>query len=129
MTVMMATSLSVSSAKADMIPTRTIIDAWSSPQGDSTATKQGIHLLLAREDVRAQMVALGVDPDEAASRVDALTDRELSLLAGHLDDLPAGEGAMTTVALVALIVTLVVTLASRLSSGSRRPCSYPYNRC
>ena len=75
------------------------------------------------------MMALGVDPAEATLRVDALTDEELILLAGRLEDLPAGEGAMTTFVLVAFIVAFVISLAAGAWSGGGRPCSYRYYRC
>lgn len=87
-------------------------------------TAERIRAFLVRDDVRAQMMALGVDPAEAALRGDALTDQELILLAGRLEEPPAGEGAMTTFALVVLIITVVILLASRISFGRGRPCSY-----
>ncbi len=127
--VMIATSLTVDVAQAGMISTRTIIESESSPHAQSSTSIERIRTLLARDDVRAQMVALGVDPAEAASRVNALTDEELVLLAGRLEQLPAGEGAMTTFALIALIVTVVVLLATRISFGGGRNCAYRYHHC
>ncbi len=47
---------------------------------------------LQRDDARAEMEALGVDPDEAISRVQTLSDEEVQRMAGHLDEMPAGEG-------------------------------------
>ncbi|MGI9498663.1 MAG: PA2779 family protein [Geminicoccaceae bacterium] len=123
------TSLPVDVAQAGMISTRTIIDSRSSPHAQPATAIERFRTLLARDDVRAQMVMLGVDPAEAALRVNALTDEELILLAGRLEELPAGEGAMTTFALVALIITVVVLLASRISSGGGRACSYRYHHC
>ncbi|MGH1482725.1 MAG: PA2779 family protein [Geminicoccales bacterium] len=127
--VMIATSLTVDVAQAGMISTRTIIESESSPHAQSSTSIERIRTLLARDDVRAQMVALGVDPAEAASRVNALTDDELVLLAGRLEQLPAGEGAMTTFALIALIITVVVLLATRISFGGGRNCAYRYHHC
>ena len=127
--VMIATSLTVDVAQAGMISTRTIIESESLPHAQSSTSIERIRTLLARDDVRAQMVALGVDPAEAASRVNALTDEELVLLAGRLEQLPAGEGAMTTFALIALIVTVVVLLATRISFGGGRNCAYRYHHC
>jgi hypothetical protein len=127
--VMTVTSLPVNVARAGMISTQTIIESDPSPETQPANAVERFRTLLARDDVRAQMVTLGVDPAEAASRVDALTDEELILLAEHLEELPAGEGAMTTFALVALIITVVVLLATRISFGGGRPCSYRYYRC
>ena len=45
-------------------------------QLDHRGTVQGV---LARADVREQMLALGVDPDEVDGRIAALTDAEVAL--------------------------------------------------
>ncbi len=127
--VMTVTSLPANVAQAGMISTRTIIESGHASEGRSAATAERIHALLARDDVRAQMIALGVDPAEATLRVDALTDEELILLAGRLEELPAGEGAMTTFVLVAFIVAFVISLAAGAWSGGGRSCTYRYYRC
>lgn len=127
--VMAVTSLPVNVARAGMISTQAIIESQSSPYAKSATSIERFKALLARDDVRAQMVALGVDPVEAASRVTALTDEELIHLAGRLEELPAGEGAMTTFALIALIITVVVLLANRISFGGGGACSDRYYRC
>ena len=127
--VMTITSLPANVAQAGMISTRTIIESRQASEGQSTATAQRLHALLARDDVRAQMMALGVDPAEATTRVDALTDEELVLLAGRLEDLPAGEGAMTTFVLVAFIVAFVISLAAGAWSSGGRSCTHRYYRC
>lgn len=125
--VMTMTSLPVNIAEADMIPTETIIMSEYPSSGQSEVAKERIRTLLARSDIHAEMIALGVDPAEAARRVEALTDEELIQLAGHLDDLPAGKGAVTTFALVALFVTVVMLLATKSWSGAKSPCSYQYS--
>lgn len=38
----------------------------------------------------AQMQAYGISYEEALSRVDSLTDSEIALIAGKLDQIPAG---------------------------------------
>ena len=126
---MTVTSLPANVAQAGMISTRTIIESGHASEGRSATTAERVHALLARDDVRAQMMAFGVNPAEATLRVNALTDDELILLAGRLEELPAGEGAMTSFALVALIITVVILLASRISFGGGRPCSFQYYRC
>ena len=127
--VMTVMSLPANVAQAGMISTRAIIESRQASEGQSTATAQRLHALLARHDVRAQMMALGVDPAEATLRVDALTHEELVVLAGRLEELPAGEGAMTTFVLVAFIVAFVISLAAGVWSGGGRSCTYRYYRC
>jgi hypothetical protein len=43
--------------------------------------------------VQGQLQAYGVSAEEAAARVDALTDREVALIADRLDEVPAGADA------------------------------------
>lgn len=67
-----------------------------------------LRAFLAREEVRAEMHRLGVDPAQAAARVSRLTDAEARALAGQLAELPAG-GADLVGALVFVFVVLLVT--------------------
>ncbi len=69
---------------------------------------------LAREDVQKQLIERGVDPALARQRVAALSDSELADLQQHMDQLPAGSGALAVVGVVA-IVLLVLDLAGVLN--------------
>ncbi len=64
---------------------------------------------LEREEVRARLQAMGVDPDAARARADALTDDEAKLLAARIDELPAGGvlGVLLVVFLVLLITDIL----------------------
>jgi len=64
---------------------------------------------LAEARVAAQFEALGVDPDQAAERVAALTDAELAQLDSELDELPAGAGVLTILG-ITFVVILVLEL-------------------
>ncbi len=63
---------------------------------------------LARADVQAAMVRLGVDPAEARSRVASLDDAELVQLTDRLDTLPAG-GLLELIGAV-FVVLLILEL-------------------
>jgi hypothetical protein len=63
-----------------------------------------IQATLARDDVRQQLIALGVNPDDAATRVSRLSNTELASLDGQLQRLPAGGDALGVVLLVFLIL-------------------------
>lgn len=67
---------------------------------------------LLREDVRAQLVRLGVDADEAVARVAALSDAEVQQISGRLDTLPAGQflGVVLGVAVLIFLVLLLLDL-------------------
>jgi len=60
---------------------------------------------LNREDVREQLVAMGVDPKAARERVASLSDEELRSVTGHVQELPAG-GDVLGVALFVFLVLL-----------------------
>ncbi len=62
------------------------------------------HQLLARQDVRDQLVKMGVNPDDAMDRINNMSDQEIAALNGKLDQLPAGGDVLSTVALIFLVL-------------------------
>ena len=92
-------------AHAALVPTDTIIGTMSAEQD-----RAAVMNYLNREDVTAQFRALGVSPDEAKARVQAMSDEELRQVAGKLDEIPAGQGFLGFVIAVALITLLVLVI-------------------
>jgi hypothetical protein len=70
----------------------------------ASAERDRIKDFMAREDVRAQMQSFGADADAVRERVDALTDQEVSELAGRIDQMPAGGDVIGVVFLVFIIL-------------------------
>jgi len=68
-----------------------------------------INAVLLRDDVRAQLTAMGVDPAQAAERVQGLTLAELQRLDGQLGQLPAGSGLLGLIGAV-MVVLLILEL-------------------
>jgi hypothetical protein len=66
--------------------------------------------LLVREDVRGQLVQLGIDPGVAEQRVNALTPTEIARLQPQLESLPAGGDGLLVVVGVVFIVLLILEL-------------------
>ena len=62
---------------------------------------------LARDEVRSQFAALGVDPAQIDGRVAALTDHELHTLAGQMQDMPAGADALAIIGIVFLVLLIL----------------------
>ena len=63
---------------------------------------------LARADVRAELVALGVDPADAATRAAALSDQELAEVATQLDAAPtAGDGLFALIGVVFIVLLIL----------------------
>jgi hypothetical protein len=96
-------------AQAKMVPTDQVIE-----QSTSSDDRTQVRDFLAREDVQQQLTLLGVDPEEAARRVAGLSDEEIQQIAGRLDELPAGEGAVGVVVGAVLIIFLVLLVTDLL---------------
>ncbi len=75
----------LSPARAAMIPTEYAIHQDSEQLTD----RARVRAFLGRADVMAQMQAYGISHEEALSRVDSLTDREIASIAGKMDQIPA----------------------------------------
>ena len=99
----------IDAAHAALITTEQAVEA-SAAQGE----RERVAAFLARDDVRTQMVALGVDPSEAADRVASLSDAEVRQIAGHLDQLPAGQSAVGAVIGAALLIFLILLITDLL---------------
>jgi len=65
---------------------------------------------ISRTDVAAQLQAFGIGAQEARERVAALTDGEVTRLAGQIDSLPAGGGgeALLVVVVLALLLWWII---------------------
>ena len=74
---------------------------------DRRVTLDAVTEALAREEVQAALQRHGVDPGLAAERVAALNDQELMMLAGNLEELPAGSGLLGTLGVVAIVVLIL----------------------
>ena len=77
-------------------------------QVQAAGDRDKVRSVLDRAEVRAQMESLGVNANAARARVDALTDEEVSDLAGRIDALPAGGDSILGV-LFAIFIILLIT--------------------
>ena len=66
-----------------------------------------VNSALAREQVRNQMEAMGVDPAAVDARVARLTDSELQSLADRMEQMPAGGDALAVIGVVFLILIIL----------------------
>lgn len=78
------------------------------------SARDRVDAFMTREDVKAQFRALGISPEEAQARVAALSDAEIDKIAGKLDTLPAGEGAVGAIVGAALIIFIVLLITDLL---------------
>jgi len=89
-------------AQAGLIGTLEAVEADTRAQDFAT-----VNAVLARDQVRQQFAALGVDPAEVESRLAALTDSELRMLAGQVADAPAGASALAVIGIVFLVLLIL----------------------
>ncbi|MFL6652878.1 MAG: PA2779 family protein [Sulfurifustaceae bacterium] len=85
-------------------------DAMNS--GQAAELRAQLKALVQRPELATQLQTLGVPPEQAVARVDAMTDAEVRALAGKLGDLPAG-GRLSNNELI-LILVLIIVLALAL---------------
>lgn len=73
---------------------------------------------LQREDVRAELAALGVDPELARLRAQALSPAELMELSERIEELPAGAGIIEALG-ITFLVLLILDLLGLLNIFNR----------
>jgi len=95
--------LPLPAAHAGMIGTEAVVNAAQVQQD-----RERLRDVFNRDDVKAQLLARGVDPAQVQARVDSLTDQEVQSLSGKLDELPAG-GDSFLGALVFIFIVLLIT--------------------
>ena len=86
---------------AAMISTDTLVSVAELQQQRDSLSEQ-----LLRDDVKQELLALGVNPADVTERVNNMTASEIQQVQGNLASLPAGSG-LGTVALVVLILILL----------------------
>ena len=66
--------------------------------------------VLARDDVKKQMLDLGVNPTHVQERIHALSDTELAQLSAGIQDLPAGGDAIAVIGILFLVLLILEIL-------------------
>lgn len=114
-------SMILAPAQAAMVATGDVIQNDASLAGD----RDRLNALMQREDVRQEIQRMGVDPDEAAARVAALSDREVAQITERVGELPAGEGALGVIIGAAVLVFVVLLITDILCFTS----VFGFTRC
>lgn len=107
--VMLLLAMPLGGAQAAMVSTEQAVE-----QSGFGGDRARVLAFVQRDDVRRQMVALGVEPAEAAARAAALSDPKVREIAGQLDRLPAGQSAVGAVVGAALLIFLVLLITDLL---------------
>jgi len=93
-------------ARAGLVATDQVAAA-SRAQSD----REKVRAFLNRADAERSLLALGVKPEFAKQRVEALTDDEVTKIAGKIDALPAGGNLGQTDIIIILLVAILVVVA------------------
>lgn len=103
MMIIMMLSLGVSKiSMAGIVTTTQLVD-----EQQTVIERDQIRDWLARDEVRKQLTALGVDVKSAQARVNSMTSEEVHTMATNMNNMPAGAGVLEAAALVLLILVLL----------------------
>ena len=104
-------SLPLHAARGAMVGTEAVVERATQVEVD----RARLRALLLRDEARAQLETYGITREEAAARLDALSDDEVAEIAGKLDALPAGgTGHYGYEALAYLVILAAVAVAAVL---------------
>lgn len=95
----------VTSAQAEMLGTDAAINKYT-----ALANRNALMDEMQREDVQAEIVALGIDPAEAEARLAALSDAEITTMLTQMENDSAGAdivGTLFTVFVILLVTDLL----------------------
>lgn len=104
--LMMAITMPLGVARAALVSTDEIV-----APAKADADRARVIAFVAREDVRAELRRMGVDPAEAERRVAVLSDIEIQQIAAQIDESPAGQSTIGVVvgAAVTIFIILLIT--------------------
>jgi hypothetical protein len=89
-------------AAADMVGTDQVVQQQSD--------RDKVRAFLERKDAQKQMGDMGVSPELAKQRVDAMTDEEVRVVAAKIDSLPAGAALSQNDWIIVLLLILLVVI-------------------
>lgn len=100
--LMVWSTLLVSGANAAVVSTSDML-----VEHQQFENKQAVKDFVNRDDVKQQMLDLGVSPQDVDSRINSMTSAELAELNATLQDAPAGAGIVGVV--LTIFIVFVIT--------------------
>ena len=92
-------------AQAEMVSTGAAVTKYLEETNRTSLLSE-----LQKEEIRSEFLRLGVDPDEAQARLEALSDAEVAMLLEQIDTNQAGGGSLIGALLTVFIILLVTDL-------------------
>ena len=105
-------------ARAGLIGTEQVVGA-----AQAQAARATVEAYIGRAEVAQQLEAYGLSSQDAQARVAALTDAEVTAVAGRIDSLPAG--AWIPVLIAAIIVVWLLLDHSKADAAAKKPAPAP----
>lgn len=105
--ILLSVSMLLLSVQAGFVNAEMIGTQQALPSHSVQLSQQELVDVFQREDVQAQLTALGVDQDAALTRIQGMTEAELRQLNSRLDTLPAGSDVIGLAVLVLLILVFL----------------------
>ncbi len=102
---LLAMSIHVPAVNAGIVGTEAIANA-----AQAQYDRERVQQLLSRAEIKDQLLARGVDPDQVQARVNSLTDTEIQNLTAKIDQLPAGGDSALGILLFIFIVLLITDI-------------------
>jgi hypothetical protein len=81
----------------------------STEEAAQQSDRERVQEFLKRDGVEDRLKQLGVAPEEARRRVDAMTPEEVQVVAGRIDTLAAG-GALTSTDWIIILLIVIIVL-------------------
>ena len=106
---MLLMSMPVQTVQAAMVRTETMLTLSTSKN-----VRENLNQFLKREDVKAIMMAQGINPVEAKARVDSLSDAEIMQIADKMDQPPFGGSTFGVIMGAAVIIFIVLLITDIL---------------
>lgn len=91
--------LAATPAQAGMVGTASLSNSMQITTGAETLVEQ-------RQWIQTQLEANGVAPADAALRVSSLSDSQVQQIHQRIDEMPAGAGALGTIAFIFLVLVI-----------------------
>jgi hypothetical protein len=107
--LMVGLNIQMPTAQAAMVGTEQIVQQQTGDQG-----REKIIAFLDRSEVQQQLQSFGVASTDAKARVANLSDSEVQMLAGKIDQLPAGGSAIGTIVGAAVFIFIVLLITDIL---------------
>jgi len=114
--LMLLTPTFSQSACAAMIGTETVLQSDHNQE-----TREYLRDLLSRGKIRQALIAWGVSPQEAQTRIDCLSEAELEQISEIIADLPVGGDATGFIVIVGAVILILVIIVEYFSSVKMFP--------